>query len=103
MNEAQAIGRCVAEAFAAIDSAGVSGEVLVVDNGSSDGSAEIARAGGARVIEEPHPGYGNAYIAGLRAARGRAILMGDGDGTYDFGELAKFLDLLNAGAEIVMG
>jgi hypothetical protein len=102
-NERASIGACVDEARAAIEAAGVFGEVVVVDNGSTDDTAARARAAGARVVTELRPGYGSAYLAGLDAATGRAILMGDGDGTYDFSELPRFLALLDGGADLVLG
>ena len=84
LNESDAIVDCVEEARRALDSANVKGEVLVVDNGSSDGSAELARKAGARVVHEPEKGYGNAYLRGFKEARGNYIIIGDADGTYDF-------------------
>ena len=83
--------------------AGADGEVVVVDNGSTDGSAQLAAEAGARVIHESRRGYGSAYLAGLHAARGRYILMGDGDGTYDFTALPAFLRRCRGGADLVMG
>jgi uncharacterized protein (TIRG00374 family) len=91
LDEEATIGACVRSAWAGIRAAGVSGEVLVVDNGSADASAERARAAGAVVVGESTRGYGSAYLAGMTRARGEWILMGDGDGTYDFGELPRFL------------
>jgi uncharacterized protein (TIRG00374 family) len=103
LDEQQTIGGCVRSAWEALSIADVTGEVIVVDNGSRDSSAAIAGAAGARVIHEPRHGYGSAYLAGLAAARGRYMLMGDGDGTYDFTALPAFLALARAGAELVMG
>ncbi|MHB8511014.1 MAG: glycosyltransferase family 2 protein [Actinomycetota bacterium] len=104
LNEETTIVACVEHALAAIVGAGVRGEVLVVDNNSTDRSAELARAAGARVIHETRRGYGSAYLAGLAAAEGRAILMGDADLTYDFGELGRFLNLMDStNADMVMG
>ena len=79
------------------------GEVIVVDNGSTDGSGELARAAGATVVEEPRRGYGSAYLAGFAAARGDVIVMADADLTYDFDEIPRFLAELDAGADLVMG
>src|SRR5437588_1078774 len=103
LNEEHTIQACVEQAWAAIKSTGRSGEVIVVDNGSTDRSAELAAAAGARIVHEARPGYGQAYLAGLHEARGEAILMGDGDGTYDFGELPRFLALFDDGADLVLG
>ena len=104
LNEAPTIADCVRRARAAIEAGEFTGEVLVADNGSNDGSAELAERAGARVVHEPRPGYGSAYLAGLNAARGRLILMGDGDGTYDFGQLSVFVEQAErSGADLVMG
>ena len=103
LNEAETIAGCVREALAALAAAGVAGEVLVADNGSSDGSPALARAAGARVVEVPGRGYGNALAGGIAAARGRYVLMGDADGSYDFGELPRFLGPLRGGADLAMG
>ncbi|HUZ84443.1 MAG TPA: glycosyltransferase family 2 protein [Gaiellales bacterium] len=104
LNEAPTIGDCVHRALAAIEAGGFEGEVVVADNGSTDASAALAEAAGARVVHEPRPGYGAAYLAGLGAARGRMILMGDADGTYDFGQLSVFVETAErTGAELVMG
>lgn len=103
LNEEEAIKGCIVEARTALAALGFSGEIVVVDNGSTDRSVEVARSAGARVVHEPNRGYGNACRRGLREARGRFVVMGDSDGTYDFSALAHFvLPLLN-GAEMVMG
>jgi len=102
LDEEATIAACVRSAWAGIRAAGADGEVLVVDNGSTDRSAELARAEGAVVVDEARRGYGSAYLAGMRRARGDWILMGDGDGTYDFGELPRFL-AAGAGADMVIG
>ena len=83
--------------------AGPDGEVVVADNGSRDGSAELAAAAGARVVHEPRRGYGRAYLAGLAAARGELIVMGDGDLSYDFAEVPRFVRALEDGADLVLG
>jgi glycosyltransferase involved in cell wall biosynthesis len=103
LNEAESIETCVGASLAAIADGGYTGEVLVVDNGSTDGSGDLARAAGARVIEEPRRGYGNAYLAGLAAARGEFIVMLDADMTYDAGELPRFVEELRDGGELVLG
>lgn len=102
-NEAGSIGSCVEEAGRFLRNAGLSGEIIVVDNGCSDRSAEVARAAGARIVAEPRPGYGRALNAGIAEARGIFTAMGDGDGSYDFTELSPFLDALRNGADLVMG
>ena len=86
-----------------MERAGIPGEVVVADNGSEDGSAELADAAGARVVHEPRRGYGSAYLAGFAAARGEYIVMGDADLTYDFAEIPRFVEKLDDGAELVMG
>jgi hypothetical protein len=103
LDEADTVAACVEEAAGALRSAGCTGEVLVADNGSTDGSPGVASRAGARVIAVPVRGYGNALIGGIDAARGRYVLMGDADGSYDFHELPRFLGALRAGADIVIG
>jgi hypothetical protein len=103
LNEAENIEACVKSALEALEASGIPGEVVVADNASEDGSAELAEAAGARVVHEPRRGYGSAYLAGFAAARGRYIVMGDADLTYDFGEIPKFVQHLDDGAELVMG
>ena len=103
LNEVEAVGQCVREVQAALDRSGYEGEIVVVDNGSIDGSGEAARAAGARVIEEGRPGYGSAYQAGFAAARGRYVVMGDADGTYDFGDIPRLVEQLEEGADCVVG
>lgn len=103
LNERAGVVACIAEAQAALSEAGLTGEILVVDNGSTDGSGELAKAAGARVVEEPRRGYGQAYRTGFEAARGRFIVMGDADGTYDFGDIGRFIGGLQDGADLVMG
>jgi len=103
LNEEENIDQCVRAAIAALAQAGLSGEVVVVDNASEDQSATLAAAAGARVISEPRRGYGSAYLAGFAAARGRYIVMADADLTYDFDEIPRFVAELEAGAQLVMG
>jgi glycosyl transferase family 2 len=103
LNEADTIERCVREAQAALSRAGLAGEVVVADNGSDDGSLELARTAGAHVVHEPRRGYGSAYLAGFEAARGDYIVMADADLTYDFGDIPRFVEKLEEGADFVMG
>ncbi|MGH8872026.1 MAG: glycosyltransferase family 2 protein [Acidimicrobiia bacterium] len=103
LNEEAAVSSCVEIALASIAATGLSGEVVVVDNDSSDASAELAAMAGARVVREPVRGYGNAYLRGLAEARGRFIVLGDSDGTYDFGAIATFIEPLTNGTDLVIG
>jgi glycosyltransferase involved in cell wall biosynthesis len=103
LNEAETIVECVTRARAALDDAGYDGEVIVVDNGSTDRSGDLARGAGAHVVEEPRRGYGSAYLAGLAVARGDYIVMVDADLTYDFDEIPRFVAELERGAQVVIG
>jgi glycosyltransferase involved in cell wall biosynthesis len=103
LDEARTVGTCVGKAIEACRAAGVDAEVLVADNGSQDGSPELARAAGARVIHVAEKGYGAALRAGIEAARGRFIVMGDADDSYEFEDVPRFLARLRAGDELVMG
>lgn len=103
LNEAENIEQCIASARGVLERNGIPGEVVVADNNSDDGSAELARAAGARVIVEPRRGYGSAYLAGFGHARGEFIVMGDADLTYDFNEIPRFLRELQDGADMVIG
>jgi len=103
LDEAETIAECVTTARAVLDESGLHGEVVVVDNGSMDGSGDLARAAGARVVDEPRRGYGSAYLAGLAAADGEYIVMVDADLTYDFREIPNFVRELEDGAELVVG
>ena len=103
LNEEQAVGQVVDKAFEGIRRSGRPGEVLVVDNGSSDSSAEVAAAHGATVVSEQRRGYGAAYLAGLEVARGEYVVMADADDTYPLDELAQFVDGLAGGEDLVIG
>ncbi|MEM1179017.1 MAG: glycosyltransferase family 2 protein [Acidobacteriota bacterium] len=104
LNEVASVARCVEKAFRGIESTGLTGEVVVSDNGSTDGSAAAAEAAGARVVHESRRGYGSAYLRGFKAAKGRYLVMGDADDTYDFEDLQRFVEPLHAGrADMVMG
>ena len=103
LNEAATGARCVAKARAALQRAGLSGEVVVADNGSDDGSPALAEAAGARVVTAPVRGYGAAYLTGLEAARGTYLVLGDADDTYDFGVVPEFVAALKAGNDVVLG
>ena len=103
LDEAETIGECVLAALAVLEENGLAGEVVVVDNGSTDGSGELAKAAGAVVVDEPRRGYGSAYLAGLAAARGDYIVMVDADLTYDFREIPRFVEKLEEGAQLVVG
>jgi Glycosyl transferase family 2 len=102
-NEAETVTTCVQKAMTFLIGHHVDGEVLVVDNGSTDGSGQLAADAGAQVISVPEQGYGNALIGGIVAARGRYVIMGDADDSYDFTALMPYLDRLRAGADLVMG
>jgi glycosyltransferase involved in cell wall biosynthesis len=103
LNEEEAVGKVVDQALEGIRRSGRAGEVLVVDNGSTDRSAEIAEAHGARVVTERRRGYGSAYLTGLETARGEYIVMGDADETYPLQDLGPFVERLAAGDDLVMG
>ena len=103
LNEAATVGRCVEKARGFLQRARIEGEVLVADNGSSDGSQALAAQAGARVIEVAQRGYGAALNAGIAAAHGRYIIMGDADDSYDFSRLEAFVEKLRAGYPLVMG
>lgn len=103
LNEEATVAQCVRSALAALEREGLCGEVIVVDNGSSDRSAERAREAGARVLFEATPGYGSAYLTGLKEAQGDYIIIGDSDGTYDFGDIPRLLEHLRNGSDMVIG
>ena len=102
-DEESSIAHCVGEAREFLDRRAIAGEVVVLDNGSRDRSAALAEAAGARVVEEPRAGYGNAIISGIRAGRGRFIILGDGDGEHDLSALDPFWEALQDGSDIVIG
>ena len=102
LNEASTLGECLERAQRALNESDIRGEVLVADNGSDDGSVELAREHG-RVINVERRGYGNALAGGIQAARGRFIVMGDADASYDFGEIPNFVHELRNGNDLVQG
>lgn len=103
LNEAETLQVCVEKARGFLERTGIAGEVLIADNGSTDGSQAIATAAGARVVPVPERGYGAALSAGIEAARGRYVIMGDADDSYDFSRLDAFVEQLRQGADLVMG
>lgn len=103
LNEAETVATCVRKAVGFFVEHGVDGEVLIADNGSTDGSQELATEAGARIVPVEHKGYGNALFGGIQAARGRYVIMGDADDSYDFTALWPFLEQLRNGADLVMG
>jgi glycosyltransferase involved in cell wall biosynthesis len=103
LNEEEAIGPCIEKIRATFASAGIDGEIVVCDNGSTDGSVAIAERMGARVVHQPLRGYGNAYLKGFASARGRYLVMGDADDTYDFTMIPQFVGALEGGQQFVTG
>jgi glycosyltransferase involved in cell wall biosynthesis len=103
LNEAESIEACVRAARRVLAESGISGEVVVADNDSDDGSGALAEAAGATVVHEPRRGYGSAYLAGFAAARGRYLITADADQTYDFAEIPRFVAQLEGGADMVIG
>jgi len=103
LNEAETLADCIRKAQGFLSQARICGEILIVDNGSTDDSIEIAEREGARVVEVVQRGYGAALLGGIQAARGRYVIMGDADGSYDFSALTLFMDRLRNGADVVMG
>lgn len=103
LNEAETLETCITKANGYLEQSGVEGEVVIADNGSTDGSQEIARRLGARVVDVPVKGYGAALRAGIDAAKGKYVIMGDSDDSYDFAKLDPFVAKLREGADLVMG
>jgi glycosyltransferase involved in cell wall biosynthesis len=103
LNEAETVATCVRKAIGFLAESGISGEVLIADNGSTDGSQQLAEAEGARVVNVSDKGYGNALMGGIVAAQGKYIIMGDADDSYDFTSLMPFVEELRKGADLVMG
>ena len=103
LNEAETLAICIAKALSYLDGSGVAGEVVIADNGSTDGSQAIATGLGARVVPIAAKGYGAALLGGIRAARGRYVIMGDSDDSYDFSRLDDFVAKLREGWQLVMG
>jgi Glycosyl transferase family 2 len=103
LNEAETVATCVRKAVGFLSESGIEGEVLVADNGSTDGSQRLATDAGARVVPIKEKGYGNALIGGITAAQGKYVIMGDADDSYDFTSLMPFVTELRAGRQLVMG
>jgi hypothetical protein len=103
LNEVRTLGRCIEKARQYLARENVKGEIVIADNGSTDGSQALAASLGARVVDVPTRGYGAALIAGIDAARGRYVIMGDSDDSYDFSDLSAYLSQLRRGYELVMG
>ena len=103
LNEAETLSPCIRKAQQALKSLNITGEVIIADNGSTDGSQHLARSLGARVVAVAEKGYGAALIGGIRAARGKYVVMGDSDDSYDFSNLGPFLAKLRDGFDLVMG
>lgn len=103
LNEAETVAECVRTARGWLDRCRLAGEVVVADNGSTDGSQALAREAGARVVDVPFKGYGSALMGGIQAAHGRYVIMGDTDGNHDLGNLDPFLDKLREGFDLVVG
>src|SRR5690349_14016038 len=103
LNEAETVATCVRKAMGFLAESGIDGEVLVADNGSTDGSQQLAEEAGARVVPISDKGYGNALMGGIIAANGKYVIMGDADDSYDFTNLMPFVNELRKGADLVMG
>jgi glycosyltransferase involved in cell wall biosynthesis len=103
LNEAETVATCVRKAIGFLSASGIDGEVVIADNGSTDGSQQLATEAGARVVPVSEKGYGNALMGGIIAARGTYVIMGDADDSYDFTNLMPFVEELRRGADLVMG
>ncbi|HEY2557800.1 MAG TPA: glycosyltransferase family 2 protein, partial [Diaminobutyricibacter sp.] len=103
LNEAETLATCIVKARGYLDRSGVVGEIVIADNGSTDGSQAIAEANGARVVNVVDKGYGAALLGGISAANGTYVIMGDADDSYDFANLDQFVQRLRAGDDLVMG
>ncbi len=103
LNEAETLGNCILKAKKSIEALKLDGEIIVADNGSTDGSLEIARDMGARVVHVNEKGYGNALRGGIEAATGKWIIMADADDSYDLSHITPFVEKLQEGYELVMG
>lgn len=103
LNEAETLAACIRKARKSLDENGISGEILIADNGSNDGSVDIAIKEGARVAVAEQKGYGAALITGIREAKGKYVIMGDADDSYDFSKLMPFVEKLREGYDLVMG
>ncbi|UCE17519.1 MAG: glycosyltransferase family 2 protein [Gemmatimonadota bacterium] len=103
LNEEKTVGICIEKAKRALEENDIRGEIIISDNGSTDTSAEVAASMGARVVHQNVKGYGSAYMKGIEAARGKYIVMGDSDNTYDFSEIERFIRPLRQGFDMVMG
>jgi glycosyltransferase involved in cell wall biosynthesis len=103
LNEAETLAACIAKIQSAFAAANIAGEIIVADNGSTDGSQSIAENAGTRLVTVGRKGYGSALMGGIATARGKYIVMGDADGSYDFGDIPRFLEQLRAGNDLVMG
>jgi len=103
LNERETLGTCIAKVMSTLEASGLKGEVIVADNGSTDGSLEIAQSGGARVVQIAQRGYGNALQGGIQAAESPYVVMADSDDSYDFGHIPRLVEQLRNGSDLVMG